>query len=189
MADRYGADEFAVGTELAGISGYRDRWLTVIAGIRVRYPGPILYAANYDEYRKVAFWDAVDMIGIDAYWPLSAVPTRDEAALRAAWEPIRKQLADYSGLQQKKILFTEAGYTSRQGTTTSPYSPRVSSTPDQQEQSAAYQALLDTFDGEPWWEGVMWWYSAIPGADPARTDLDYSIEGKESEDVVRRRWK
>jgi hypothetical protein len=188
MAQRLGVEQFSVGSELASISDDRPGWLQVIQAVRARYHGTVLYAADADEAARVPFWDAVDMIGIDAYFPLSAASTTDVSALQQAWEPIRAAMAEGSARYGRKILFTEAGYTSQEGTTTAPNDWMLGTPPNESEQAAAYQALLATFSDEPWWEGVYWWvWNALPddGSDHA---TNYSPRGKAAEQVIRDWW-
>lgn len=188
VAARLRVDQFAVGTELSGVSGDRQAWLGIVNAVRARYAGPVLYAANFDEYRAVSFWYAVDLIGIDAYWELADQPTSDVAELQEAWQPIRAELREFAAQTGRRILFSEAGYTSQLGTTTAPFAPMVSGIPDQAEQAAAYQALFESFQGEPWWAGVFWWYWAVPLDERANGPLSYSPDGKAAEEVVRRWW-
>ncbi|MFJ8823350.1 glycoside hydrolase family 113 [Streptomyces sp. NPDC102467] len=189
LATDTGAEQFAVGTELAGVSGDRAAWQDVIAAVRDRYARPLTYAANYDEYQKIHFWQDLDVIGIDAYWPLAETATRDAARLRRAWAPIRERLAAYAHEQDRRILFTEAGYASQRGTTTAPYSWTVSRDPAPAEQAAAYRALLDTFDGRSWWAGVCWWmWDDWPDSGETPERLAYSPRGKPAEEVLREKW-
>ncbi|OAR26425.1 hypothetical protein A8W25_06845 [Streptomyces sp. ERV7] len=189
LAQDTGAERFVVGTELAGVSGDLEPWRRVIAAVRARYREPLTYAANYDEYAEVPFWPELDVIGIDAYWPLGSAPTADAATLGRAWRPVLDELAAFSGRQHRKILFTEAGYTSQRGSTTAPYSWTVSKREDAGEQAAGYRALLDAFAGRDWWAGVCWWmWDDWPdsGETPAR--LAYTPHGKPAEQVLRSRW-
>ena len=188
LAARLNVAEFAVGTELAGVSGDRAGWLRVIEAVRLRYHGRLLYAANFDEYRQVGFWHAVDLIGIDAYFKLSDRPTTDVDGLRRAWAPIVRELADLAARTGRSVLFTEAGYTSRRGSTTAPWDWTTGSTPDQAEQAAAYQALLAGLSDQPWWAGVFWWCWDVPPEQTATDPLGYSPHGKAAEAVVRRWW-
>ncbi|MEV1021540.1 hypothetical protein [Streptomyces sp. NPDC050264] len=189
LATDTGAEQFAVGTELAGVSGDRAAWRDVIAAVRDHYARPLTYAANYDEYQKIHFWKDLDVIGIDAYWPLAETPTGDTARLRRAWAPIRERLAAYAQEQGRRILFTEAGYASQRGTTTAPYSWTVSRVPAPDEQAAAYRALLDTFDGRSWWAGVCWWmWDDWPDSGETPERLAYSPRGKPAEEVLREKW-
>lgn len=188
MAQRLGVEQFAVGSELSSISDDRPGWLQVIREVRTRYHGTVLYAADPGEAAHVPFWDALDMIGIDVYFPLSTMATTDVSVLQRAWEPIRAEMAAGSARYDRKILFTEAGYTSQEGTTTRPSDWRLGTPPNQAEQAAAYQALLATFSDEPWWEGVYWWvWNALPddGSDHA---TNYSPRGKTAERVIREWW-
>lgn len=188
MAQRLGVEQFAVGSELGSISDDRPGWLQVIREVRARYGGTVLYAAAPDEAARVPFWDALDLIGIDAYYPLSTASTTDVAELQRAWEPIRAELAAFSATSGRKILFSEAGFTSQQGTTTSPASWTISATPNQTEQAAAYQSLLATFSDQPWWEGVYWWvWNALPDSEGANT-ISYSPRAKAAEAVIRELW-
>ncbi|CAM5639220.1 GTA TIM-barrel-like domain-containing protein OS=Kitasatospora aureofaciens OX=1894 GN=HS99_0017115 PE=4 SV=1 [Kitasatospora aureofaciens] len=189
LAADTGAEQLAVGTELAGTSQDGPHWSKVIAAVRARYKGPLTYAANYDEYQRIPFWNDLDVIGIDAYWPLADQATTDPAQLRRAWQPIADQLAAFSGRLQRKILFTEAGYVSQRGTTTAPYSWTVSKTEDDAEQAAAYEALLDTFDSKPWWAGVCWWmWDDWPDSGETAKNLAYTPHGKPAEQVLRKWW-
>jgi hypothetical protein len=188
IAARLKVEEFAVGTELAGVSDDRDHWLNVIQTVRARYKSTLIYAANFNEYAHVSFWDTLDLIGIDAYWSLSQQPTAETTVLQQAWQPIRTDLAAFAAKNHRRILFTEAGYTSAHGTTTLPYSWTISQTPDQTEQAAAYQALLTSFAQQPWWSGVFWWVWTVPPDDGENHTLDFTPHGKAAEKIVRRWW-
>jgi hypothetical protein len=188
IAQQKGVEEFSVGTELATMSGSADRsaWLTVINAIKAIYSGPLVYAATPDESPNVSFWDQLNFIGIDAYYPLSTTPTTDISALEAAWIPIRDQLSALAVGVGRPILFTEAGYPSLVGAAVEPWNDQYSSAPSQQEQAAAYEALLATFSGQPWWAGVFWWtwWSNTGYYSP----LDFAVGGKLAESVLRNWW-
>lgn len=186
LAASAGADQLAIGTELAGVDHRRPAWLEVISEVRAAFKGEIVYAANYDGYEDVAFWDEVDLIGIDAYWPLASRPTRSVTALKAAWAPHVEELSSLAAEYGKKILFTEAGYTSQRGTVTEPSSWTVSRTRDDREQAAAYEALLAAFSTKKWWAGVMFWmWDDWPGSEAVPRRLAYTPRGKPAEKVAR----
>jgi glycosyl hydrolase family 113 len=191
IAAELGVEEFAVGTELHGLVGERDQWSNVIDAVRDVYPGPITYAANHYDYEAVTFWDKVDIIGINAWWPIASEPTRDVSTLKRALVPIRDELAALSARYGRPILFTEAGYASQQGTTTFPGYDRLSGEEDQAEQAAGYEALLETFSDQTWWIGVHWWLWTVLSQGPTDPppELDHSVRGKEAEAVLRRWWR
>jgi hypothetical protein len=188
LARATGVEQLSVGTELAGTSRSTTRWRRVVQAVRARYSGPLTYAANFDEYRQVEFWDAVDLIGIDAYWALSDHPTTDTSALQRAWAPIADRLASLSSRWHRRVLFTEAGYASQRGSTTAPWDWEISTRRSDAEQAAAYTALLRTFWAKSWFAGVHWWmWDDFPGAEEDQT-IDYTPHGKAAENVLRRWW-
>ncbi|TDB84607.1 hypothetical protein E1264_24040 [Actinomadura sp. KC216] len=190
LARETGADALSVGTELAALSGDRGPWLAVVRTVRARFHGTLVYAANYDEYERVAFWDALDLIGIDAYWPLASRPTTDVAVLRRAWEPILRRVGRFSASRGRPVLFTEAGYVSQRGSTTEPWAWAISRVNGAAEQAAAYEALLASCTGRSWWAGVHWWmWDDWPGAAETPPDLSYSPHGKPAERILRRWWR
>jgi hypothetical protein len=140
---------------------------------------------------SVGFWDAVDIIGVDAYFPLAENATSDVDELVAAWTPIRDRLAATSHRYGKPVLFTEVGYRSQAGAATEPYAYDRPGPPDEREQAAAYLATLRVFTGQPWWAGAHWWmWAELPSADlPSGTAAtSYSPRGKLAESVLREYW-
>jgi hypothetical protein len=186
MAQRLGVEQFAIATELALMTDDRPAWLRVIQAVRDRYDGQLTYASSTD-WERVPFWDALDVIGLDVYAPLSATPTTDVQALQQAAESFIPRIAALSAKYDREVLFTEAGYTSQQGTATDPSSWRISRVPAQAEQAAAYEALLAAASDQPFWAGIFWWVWATPPYTEAEP-LDFSPRGKEAEAVIRRWW-
>lgn len=186
MAQRLGVEEFSIGCELDSLTSDRARWLEVIASVREAYDGLITYAAGWD-WNTASFLDQLDILGVDAYVALSSVPTTDVETLEEGWQWVVDALEALSVQYGKQILFTEAGYTSQLGTTTNPASWQISTTVSEEEQAAAYEALLATFSDESWWAGVYWWvWGNPPNSTPEA--LDFSPEGKLAEDVIREWW-
>ena len=57
-------------------------------GERAVYKGKLTYAANWDgEFEEVAFWDALDVIGVQAYFPLTEERVPSVTKLTQAWAP------------------------------------------------------------------------------------------------------
>lgn len=161
---------FSVGTELKATSQRAAQWRKVIAGVRARFSGPLTYAANFDEDNNywqntaIQWWDALDYIGSDAYFPLTNHADPTLAELKAALAPIATKLAALSARWQKQIIFTEAGYQPLSGANMTPWGVTGTSTYDPTEQANCYQALLDTFVPLSWWAGVFFWeQSTTPG--------------------------
>jgi hypothetical protein len=186
LADEKGADQFCVGTELAGTSGRDPDWRRVVSGIRALYSGPIAYAANHSgEEVSLTWWDAVDFIGVDAYYPLANTNTPTHRELMAAWKPHIEQLAALAAKWQKPLLLTEIGYRSLDGAASQPWNWQISGEVDLGEQAMCYRAAIDAFSPQPWLSGIFWWDW---GPDPLAGGLDddgYTPHRKPAEDILR----
>jgi len=185
LAQREQVDYLVVGTELKGTSHRSNEWREVIRTVRQAYNGPIVYAANWDEYDGIAWWDAVDAIGIDAYYPLALNNEPTLAQLIAVWEPIALELGALAEDWERPIIFTEIGYRSLDGTNQAPSNYQTSGTIDVQEQADCYQAVFDALVGKTWWQGVFWWNWTTDPAQGGFADDGYTANNKPAENVLR----
>lgn len=185
LAQEMDADAFNVGTELTGTSQREKDWRGVIAAVRTVFKGPLVYGANWGEEDQVQWWDAVDFIGVDAYYPLtqSFNPTIDQ--LEAAWKPQVTHLGNLSKKWNKPIIFTEIGYRSIDGANTAPWDYQVSAKIDLQEQADCYTAVYKAFSDQSWWHGIFWWNWTPNPSQGGPADRDYTASGKPAEDVLR----
>ncbi len=184
-----GADEYCLGTELVRMTTrYPEEWRALIADIRKVYRGPLTYAAHWEsEYKQITFWNALDFIGITAYFPLDAPDDADVQQLVTAWQPYRKSIADLSTRFNRPVLFLEAGYPAVEGTYRAPWEYRGKKT-DTRAQAIAYEALFTAFAPEEWWKGIYLWKDFTdPGLTYERRDRSwFSFRRRPAEDVVRR---
>lgn len=150
-----------LGTEIRNSVLKREKfWRSLIKDIRVKYKGKLTYSANWDDFKQVPFWDALDYIGISAYFPLSDVATPSVFDLTASWKVYAKDLKDFSKKYKKQILFTEYGYLTidQCAYKTWELEKRIKTTPEnQQAQANAFQALYQTFWKESYWAGGFIW--------------------------------
>lgn len=114
LARAIGADWFAVGTELTRSEG-RPEWRPLIAKIRAVYHGSLTYAANFDAFEKTPFWDALDAVGVDAYFPLASGEEADDAALRRGAAAAMARMEAVAARVRRPLLITEVGYPSVAG--------------------------------------------------------------------------
>lgn len=103
-------------------------WRRVVATARGVYGGAVTYAANFDQYDQVGFWDALDLISINAYFPLLLALPPDGAdrlgMFRARWTERLTEidaLRRRQGIPGRRVLFTELGYTARVNATMQPW--------------------------------------------------------------------
>jgi len=186
LAAVFGADQFCVGCELEGTTHRESDWRAVVAAVRSRYLGPLVYAGNHSgEEAGITWWDAVDAIGVDAYYPLSRKlnPTLDE--LKAAWQPLVASLASLSARWQKRIILTEIGYRSINGTAMHPWDWQIRGAVDLQEQADCYQAAFQSLARQPWFGGIYWWSWSPDPNEGGPADDGYTPHNKPAEEVLR----
>ncbi len=187
LAGLYNVEALSIGTELVNTTmpNWQSTWEDIIKEIRGVFPGPLVYDANWDEYQAVGFWDKLDFIGIDAYFPLTGRkdPTKEELA--SAWKGIADNIDKWLKEKQfnKPVIFTEIGYCSAAGTNITPWSDlsKSSESSDEQEQADAIEAMLKVCPTYPWFKGFYLW-SYFP--QERWSPLGYIIRGKKAEAVL-----
>ncbi|MEO1237818.1 MAG: hypothetical protein AAFX76_13610 [Planctomycetota bacterium] len=122
LAERADADVFAVGTELHQTLHREADWRRVVAAVREVYGGSLTYAANWDEHPDVPFWDALDLVGVQAYYPVTEALPPTDADLRAGWADIAGRLRALSAKHGKPVLLTELGYAQSEEAALQPWS-------------------------------------------------------------------
>lgn len=184
VAETAGADSLEVGVELERLSGaaYERRWRCLIARVRRVFDGRLSYAANWDEYQQVSWWDALDEIGIDAYFPLAEGPGSEVDAVVAAWRPYLDELDALQARFDRPISFSELGYTSTTMSLVHPWAP--GDTYDGAEQQTGFIAAFRALAGRSWFGGVyIWHWSDDPDAG-GPGDLDHTPQGKPAEGTI-----
>ncbi len=185
LAQTHNVEQFSVGCELSGTEHRETAWRSVISEIRLVFSGPLTYAANHGDETSLPWWDALDLIGVDAYYPLTNKNNPTVAELKTAWSPYITTLAALSVSQNKPIIFTEIGYRSQDGTNQHPWDWQVSGTVDLQEQADAYQAVFESIFDQPWFDGIFWWSWDTDPYQGGPCDDGYSIYDKPAEDILR----
>ena len=189
LARRLGAVGFSVGTELRGTVHREEDWSHTIALVRQTFGGWLTYAANWDDYAAVPWWDAMDTIGVQAYFELgdpSSDPVQARDQLVESWQPIVRDLKATSERWDRKIVFTEVGYKSHAGATIHPWDWEIVGDADEALQAHAYEAAFRACWGQPWFDGFYWWkWHPASGLTEPRP-RDFTPQGKPAEEVLRR---
>jgi hypothetical protein len=191
MANDMDVDLFCIGTEIAKFVKHRPAyWRGLIVQIRQVYSGPLTYAANWDDYQAVSFWDALDYIGVDAYFPLMQGETPPVCELISAWEPYEQELSTYSAEQNTPVLFTEFGYLSVNGCAYNTWDLEAQMSANEineQAQANALHALIEVFAPKTWWAGGFqwkWYADALSASCEEDIAKDYTPEGKMAADML-----
>lgn len=184
IAQQTNADMFCIGTELKSLSA-RNEWIEIIDSVRSVYDKPILYAANWDEYPAVSFWEYLDFLGIDAYFPLAH---SREATIEEYLENFDLWLYQIDNFQksiEKEIIIPEVGFKSVKGSGVTPYDWQYSGIMDEESQAHAYQTILELLQRKQWLAGIFFWHW-----DPIlkQDSLGYTPYNKLAEEVLRQFW-
>jgi hypothetical protein len=190
LAEKQNIEALCIGTELYLTAVKREQdWRKLIREIRKVYAGQLTYAANwYKEYEEIKFWDELDFIGVQAYFPLS---TKNEPSLSEIKEGWKKHLTAIHTLQatyNKPIVFTEVGYKSTPDATIEPWKWPDRNWQQMQvsenTQAIAYEAMFQQFWRQPWFGGTfIWkWYPRL--RENRRDHLDFTPQNKPAGDVM-----
>ncbi|MCU1273322.1 MAG: hypothetical protein JWO48_753, partial [Bryobacterales bacterium] len=144
LAARIHADLFSVGVELGKLTPYEAEWRALIARARQLYPGPLVYSATQGpEFENIRFWDALDYIGLNEYYPLP--DDLSTAAVVRTVEAVQNKFG-------KPVIFTEAGFSTYAHPNRAPWdeTPRTLAPGDQ---ARCYEAVFKAFYKKPWFQG------------------------------------
>ena len=151
------ADAFVIGTELDKTLHFEKEWRALIAEVRLVFKGPITYGANWSDYARVSFWDALDVIGIQAYFPLTDKEHPTERDVRLGWEKRLKELRAYSRAQNRNIVFTELGYNQSYLAASQPWNYRADDDGARPLQEMCWRIAFEAIASEPCIVGSLLW--------------------------------
>lgn len=188
VADSIDADLYCIGTEYRHASVKREVfWRKLIEEVREIYSGELTYAANWDNYQRVKFWDLLDYIGVDAYFPVSKKKEPSLKELRKGWKEVADNLNAFSEKYDKKILFTEYGFKSADYNA-SPDPPKDQNTRTNfKNQIHSYQVFYESLWGEDFVAGgFLWKWTFRPETLTLESRTDqFSPQGKPVFDLVK----
>ena len=192
MAEAAGSELFCIGTELEQFVLMRpDYWKKLIGKVRKVYSGKLTYAANWDEYSRVPFWEDLDYIGIDAYFPLHEEQTPSVTQLRTGWQKHKVEIKSLNSTCSRPVLFTEYGYRSMDQNAWKPWLVERHEEPvNLLAQANATQAILEEFWTEDWFAGgYVWKWFIDHKQSGGEKDNRFTPQNKPAEAVLRKFYK
>ena len=166
-----------IGTEyiVATQPKYTMRWRELISDLKKTYPGKLTYAANWSgdytrgisvpEFQQIGFWNNLDHIGVDVYYPLTyspaeTIPSYETALNRAIISS--QQIGSISYRYTKSVIITEIGIQSVKGALAVPWDyslgAATSAVADTNVQEFYYRVMIDAIGKQPWCSGMFWWH-------------------------------
>jgi hypothetical protein len=191
ISEQLNAPLFCIGTELTRFVAERPQfWFNLIKDVRQVYSGKLTYAANWDSFTRIPFWNELDMIGIDAYFPLCKDQTPSIKAVVRGWYPHLREMKSFAEAHKKPILFTEWGFRSADYCAKEPWDYDIKLGANMDAQSNSLEATFQEFWGQPWFAGGFLWkwfptHKSVGGLD----DSQFTPQNKPAEAVIQKNFK
>ena len=187
LAEEGHAQVFCVGLEYSFAQKDEARWRKIIAAVRAVYHGKVTYGANWNEYAEVKFWDALDYLGVLAYFPLTKNDDPSVSELTAAWEKRCTELEKFSKQNGKQFLFTEIGYNENSRAAAEPWSFKTGGVHAAEIQARCIDVALGLPEKHPFLAGMYWWkwYPEIPH----RETENYRLQTAPIKALIAKHWR
>jgi hypothetical protein len=185
------ADMLALGVELRSwvTTARAPSFAAIARDVRRVYPGPLTYAANWDDAEDTVIWGELDVIGVNGFFPLADHDDASPAELAAGGRKVAERTRRLSELWDMPVMFTEFGYTTRKNPAVRPWEwpdHMQNVVIDQEAQAEAYAALLASLLDEPRFVGAfVWRVYADPNDLSQEAEWGFSPRGKRAELVLR----
>jgi len=190
IAETNSIELFCVATGMYFLRLQSARWRSLITTARLHFTGPMTYASLHGgDENTLDWWDALDVIGVNAYYHLTDYNDPTYGELVQAWQPSMALLGALATKWGKKIIFTEVGFRNQDGTNIDPVDWEAEGTPDSQEQRLCYAATLGACWYQDWMLGMFWWEWGTLGEAEANEEMGYQPLGYPAEQELRHWWK
>jgi len=186
LAEIHEIDMLSIGVEFVKATlSHEEEWRQIIRNVRNVYQGQLTYSANWgDEFEKVGFWDELDFIGLNCYYPLSKQDSPSKRELRKNFEGIKNKIKKVYRVHQKPIVFTEIGFRSIDAPWKNPHAEGDDSF-NAAHQDLCYQVIFEGIQDQEWCGGILWWkfpsYLDYQGAE----NSSFTPNMKQAEGTIR----
>jgi hypothetical protein len=191
VAESAHVELFSAGVELRSwvTTPRAPSFATLIRELHAIYKGPITYSANWDDVENTVILGELDVIGVNAFYPLADKEGAAFDVLLEGGKRVQSRVRALADAWQKPILFTEIGYTTRRDPAVRPWEWPDSMKGvhvDELGQADAYRALVAPLLDEPRFMGFfVWRVYADPEDVSQEAEWGFSPRGKLAELVVR----
>jgi hypothetical protein len=185
------AEMLSVGVELRS-------WVTtarvgllrpIVAEVRALYPGLLTYSANWDDLDDTLLWDELDLVGVNAFYPLAFRDGASQAELIEGGQRVADGLATTANAWRRPVVLTEVGYTTRKDPAVRPWEwpdGMKDVVVDERAQAEAYVGILAPMLDARFCAGwFVWRLYADPDDVSQEAEWGFSPRGKLAELVLR----
>lgn len=185
LADSLQVELFCIGTELGKVVIERPSfWSALIDSVRKLYHGKLTYAANWDDYAQFPYWQRLDFVGIDGYFPLSNDRTPSTREITQGWKKYIDKLERFSSSINRPVLFTEYGYRNADHCAETPWT-ETSDAMNNEAQANAYAGFYNSFSNKAWFRGGFAWKWHAGNFHNERKNVDFTPQQKPALEIIR----
>jgi len=158
LAEIHQIDALCMGVEFSiATLTHGEQWKNMFQKVRGLYQGQLTYAANWgEEFEQLDFWDELDFIGLNSYYPLSKEDNPSDDDLKASFDRVKEKITKVYNKYQKPIVFTEIGFRSIDMPWKNPHADGDTSF-NPEHQQRCYEVIFEGIQNEPWCSGILWW--------------------------------
>ncbi|APQ16834.1 glycoside hydrolase family 113 [Maribacter hydrothermalis] len=158
LAEIHGMDALCIGVEFTKATLLQpNAWRNMIKKTRGLFNGHITYAANWgEEFENIEFWNELDYIGLNSYYPLSKADNPTDAEMSESFSKVKEKIKKVYERFEKPIVFTEVGFRSINEPWKNPHAEADESI-NEEMQARCYEIIFKGIENEPWCKGILWW--------------------------------
>ncbi len=186
LAEMHQVDILCIGVEFSQATLKQEHhWRQLIAKIRKIYSGKLTYAANWgQEFERLGFWDELDYIGLNCYYPMSTQDQPTVAQLKKGFSRACQKVEQVVQSNKKPLLITEIGFRSVESPWKQPHEEAGDKSYHPHHQAMAYQAVMEVLQEHHLIEGIFWWKWPTVMENRGSQDRRFVPFNKPAEQVV-----
>ncbi len=191
VAAEGGVEMFSVGVELRSFvtTNRAAMFFPIIQDVRRIYSGLLTYSANWDDVDDTLILGELDLIGINAFYPLADKKGAGRETLMAGGKRVTEGIEKLARQWQKPVVLTEIGYTTRTDPAVKPWEwpdGMKDVKVDEEAQAQAYEAIIaPLLDSKAAAGFFVWRYYADPDDVSQESEWGFSPRGKLAELILR----
>ncbi|MEZ4309940.1 MAG: hypothetical protein R3F14_18025 [Polyangiaceae bacterium] len=191
VAEQTGVEMLSVGVELRSwvTTERAASFFPILEAVRGVYHGLLTYSANWDDVGETMILQHLDLIGVNAFYPLAREKGAPLSELMRGATEKADELERLAREQHKPILLTEIGYKSVVSPAVEPWiwPEKVDKVVlSQKDQADATFALVSAMLDRTWFAGFfVWRVFADPDDVSQEPEFGFSPRGKLAERVIR----
>ncbi len=187
LAEMHEVEALCIGVEFSKATlAQEKKWRELISKLRGIYHGKLTYAANWgDEFEGIQFWDQLDFIGLNCYYPLSSKNSVNKDQLEQGFTEVLHKVNTVKVKFSKPVVITEIGFRSIESPWKHPHAEAGAAAFNEDHQAMCYEAVFQATSRFPIVDGIFWWKWPTNPEMQYENDRRFVPSGKMAEAVIK----